>query len=116
MSRGHGNVERFCLATMSKPYPHFGSKEFNEYSAEDLVERHYRSPSGFSASDPHGYANVGYEDWCQWRSFLSSMRRALRNLERQGLVERRDGYGQTWWLLTDAGDRCRKDLGLDPDD
>jgi hypothetical protein len=84
MSRGHGKVERAILEALSKRKGHRGKG-----SDVELLAHYVRSLEMGSMSEP-SYRLVRQADEGRvpiTRSELESVRRALRNLRKQGLIE-----------------------------
>jgi hypothetical protein len=79
MSRGHGRVERAILEALSKRRGERGMFSFG--TSADMLAQYVRSGRLlWSVADP-------YRSMPVTRSEIESVRRALRSLRKQGLVE-----------------------------
>ena len=86
MSKGHGRIERAILHALSMEQGPMSmgtnAETLARYAAATTKAGHPVVP--YSAEDPYAY--MGDFDYIPTRSELESVRRALRNLRKQGLV------------------------------
>ena len=85
MSKGHGRIERAILEALK--WHRFSARQGRFPFGTDAKMLVYYVRAGnalFSAADPHNFHNGGHPP--PTRSELESVRRALRNLRKQGLI------------------------------